>query len=295
MNQKHALAMEAFLSSQPKSLSPKTISHKRWCVTQLFEYLEGNGIQGFRGIKPQTVYDYICSLDCASQTKSGLAFTVRELFDFLYESGTMPFDGHRIFPVIFTNKRDRILSFYTEDEVKRIVAAIDLKAMNGVRDKCLVMLAACAGLRASDIFGLRLDEINWSKLVIEKVQHKTKNRVSVPITEGLALLLADYIKNKRPSSESPFVFLGNKLGKRYAGTEMYSILGRLMAKAGVEAKGRKRGPHALRHSLAANLLSKETPMPVITGILGHKNINTTSAYLSIDVEGLRKCCLEVDE
>jgi len=51
-------------------------------------------------------------------------------------------------------------------------------------------------------------------------------------------------------------------------------------------------PH-FRHSLASNLLSSNTPMPVITGILGHKNSNSTNLYLRIDIDSLRSIALEV--
>lgn len=76
-------------------------------------------------------------------------------------------------------------------------------------------------------------------------------------------------------------------------TELYSMLLKYFKKSTVVVGNRKHGPHALRHSLAARLLDNNTPMPVITGILGHKNINTTSKYLSIDIEGLRRASLEV--
>ena len=55
------------------------------------------------------------------------------------------------------------------------------------------------------------------------------------------------------------------------------------------------GPHALRHGLAAALLEKNTPLPVISGILGHKNPETTKIYLSIDLNALSKCALGVPE
>ena len=67
-------------------------------------------------------------------------------------------------------------------------------------------------------------------------------------------------------------------------------------RAGISCIGtRKHGPHALRHSLANILLSQNTPLPVITGILGHKNQETTKMYLSIDLTSLRKCALNVPE
>lgn len=49
----------------------------------------------------------------------------------------------------------------------------------------------------------------------------------------------------------------------------------------------------MQHSLANSLLQENTPYPIITGILGHENSNTTQRYLAIDTEQLRKVALEV--
>jgi len=55
------------------------------------------------------------------------------------------------------------------------------------------------------------------------------------------------------------------------------------------------GMHSLRSTLARNMLEANTPLSVISEVLGHKNINTTSIYLKIDIEGLRKCTLDPEE
>ena len=51
--------------------------------------------------------------------------------------------------------------------------------------------------------------------------------------------------------------------------------------------------HMFRYSLASAMLSNETPLPIISDILGHSNINSTRIYTKIDIEQLKKCALEV--
>lgn len=55
------------------------------------------------------------------------------------------------------------------------------------------------------------------------------------------------------------------------------------------------GLHSLRSSLARTMLDNNAPLPVISKVLGHQNIQTTSIYLKIDMEGLRKCVIDPDE
>jgi len=51
--------------------------------------------------------------------------------------------------------------------------------------------------------------------------------------------------------------------------------------------------HMLRYSLASNLLLQDTPLHVISDILGHAQLNTSTIYTKIDIPQLSKCALEV--
>jgi len=77
---------------------------------------------------------------------------------------------------------------------------------------------------------------------------------------------------------------------------LHSIVWQYLQLAGIKVPdGKKHGPHALRHSLASVLLEENTPLPVISEVLGHTNTDTTSIYLKIDVTHLRHCALDVSE
>lgn len=285
--------MDLFLRSQNPLLSEHTIYNKKRYAELFLNYIENINCFSFSNFDINIVYEFIVSLDFASQTISQVQFALREFFNVLYEHGVSSFDGRTVFPVIFTNKRDRILSYYLPEEIKVLINAIDITKKNGVRDKCCVLLAAQTGLRAGDILQLKFAEILWDKHVIQKSQHKTKISITVTLPKNLELLLIDYIKNHRPQSSSDYIFICEESGERYCDTMLFQIVNRYFSQADINVGNRKHGPHALRHSLATNLLKNNTPMPVITGILGHKNLNTTSKYLSIDIDNLRRCCLEV--
>lgn len=295
MNDHLSYCFDVFSKSLSSVLSDDTKYNKLHYVNLFLVYLEEKGIEDFENFETGTVYEYLNSLPYASQTKSNMQFALREFFDTMFENGISSVDGRRIFPVITTNKRDKIISYYQTEEILEMVNAIDIDTPDGVRDKCMVLLAAQTGLRESDILQLSFDDIHWDKELISKVQKKTGLNVTVPLPSNLKLLLLDYIKNHRPDSEENYVFICQKTRRRYSGSMLYYIVAKYFGKAGVDTKNRKHGPHALRHSLATNLLKGNSPMPVITGILGHKNLNTTSKYLSIDVDSLRKCSLEVTD
>jgi integrase len=66
----------------------------------------------------------------------------------------------------------------------------------------------------------------------------------------------------------------------------------MMKAAGIrQGKGDRKGFHCLRHSLAARLLSEDTPLPIISSILGHRDKDSTKIYLSTDLVHLQACAL----
>jgi site-specific recombinase XerD len=50
--------------------------------------------------------------------------------------------------------------------------------------------------------------------------------------------------------------------------------------------------HSLRHTLATKLLAENTPLPIISDILGHANTDSTAVYLKVDINQLRRCALD---
>ena len=285
--------LNIYLDHLNPDLSPSTLHNKQNNILVFLNYLSNHDIYNFENFDINIVFRFINSLNYAPQTISGLEFNLREFFDILHKTGMTDFEGREVFPVIFTNKRDRIISFYSTKEIRKVIDVLDPKSRNYTMNKCMVLIAAQIGLRSSDILGLKLSEIKWDKGLIERKQAKTGNLVSVPMPENIRLLLIDYIKNHRPECDSDYVFINQTSMNRYCSTELLAIVRRLIRKTDISVKNRKVGPHALRHSLATRLLESNTPMPVITGILGHKNLNTTRAYLNIDIESLRKRSMEV--
>ena len=283
----------AYLGQLSPSLSKETVRHKTQMTRDFLVHMDSVGVTDLHGVDPDVVYAYVGSLDYAPQTRSGLEFQLRELFDAFCRLGLSDVGGRTLFPLIRTDKRDRILSFYTPDEVRDIVSQADLSAPNGVRDKCMVLLAAQLGIRSGDVLDLRLRDIKWERDAIERTQSKTGLPLCVPLPMNVKLLLADYIRSHRPASVTDYVFVCAASGDRFCASQLNAVLRRLMRRSSVEPGGRKHGPHALRHSLASSMLADEAPLPVISGVLGHSSTQTTRAYLGIDVESLRRVALEV--
>ena len=286
--------IEIYLQAQNSDLRPATITSKLKIVRQLLDYCYLNDIQSINEMRKINVYDFVNTKNWASQTRSSAQFTIRDFFNVMDQNGLSNFSGHELYPIIFTNKRDKILSYYAPEEIKQLIDNIDLTFKCGVRDKCMILIAAETGLRASDVVYLKFDEIKWDKNVIQKIQMKTNIPVEVPITENVKFLLIDYLKNHRPINSSDYIFLNSVTNEPFNNASAFtSIVRDAFIRAKIDIKNKKAGAHSLRHSLATNLLKNNTPLPIITGVLGHTTITTTEKYLSVDIDGLRTVSLEV--
>ena len=278
--------------------TPWTVQSKSIKVRDFLIYLDSKEISNLGKLSITDIYDYCSFLQSySSQTKSGILFTLRDFLKFLYGKNIISKEVSDVFPVIFSNKFEVIPSFYTKTEIGKILSCVDRQTKIGKRDYAVLILAIQLGARAGDIRQLKLEHIRWEINQIEYIQQKTKNPVCLPLFENIKYALLDYLKNSRPKSVSPNIFVRHRAPFMpfSARNPFYEIINKYIAKAGIETAGKKHGLHSMRHSLASNLLSSNTPMPVITGILGHKNSNSTNLYLRIDIGSLRSIALEVPD
>lgn len=277
------------------NLSKLTIVGKRIALLQLMNYLGDNGVYDFCDCLQKHVTNHINQIsNLAHSTISGRLFIFRHFFNYLYQEGITLYSGNELFPVIFTNKRERILSFYSLAEIKQVISAIDRTTISGKRDLAILLLASELGIRSSDICKLRIEDLHWERETIEFTQYKTKTFLQLPMPENVRYALIDYIKNARPSSSYPNIFIGVKNGYApLSNTCIYVFVSKYFKNVGIDLSERKHGPHALRHSLASNLMHNNTPMHIIKDVLGHANLNTTMIYLNIDLDSLKRIALEV--
>ena len=283
-----------FIDHQRPEIKQVTILRKVRVLRFLFEYLELIDIQDLYDVTKMNVYDFLLTKSWRSQTKSHAQFVLREFFNYMKEEALTQFDGYDLYPIIITNKRDSILSYYSEEQIRKMIDSIDTSCKCGIRDKCMITIAACTGLRASDIVFLTFSEIKWDKNIISKIQRKTGVLIEIPITDQIKFLLIDYLKNHRPNINSEYIFINSVNNLPFKDAKILTnIIKKAFLKANIDISRKKSGAHSLRHSLATNMLKNNTPLPIIKEVLGHTNINTTERYISVDIEGLRRMSLEV--
>lgn len=188
--------------------------------------------------------------------------------------------SHRILPVLSDDVQARVVHTCTSEMVS-------------TRDAAITLLALTTGLRACDIIGLRLGDIDWRTATIGIVQQKTCNPLTLPLATLVRAKLADYILHERPSSVDDHVFLRSKAPhtKLADHASIHRVIATTFRTAGVADL--KVGTSVLRHSAASRLLRAAVPLPTISAVLGHASPESTNVYLSVDQERLLECVLPV--
>src|ERR1035438_3513119 len=99
-----------------------------------------------------------------------------------------------------------VLPVLGDDDVRLVLQACASENVNA-RDAAITLLVLTTGLRACDIIGLRLADIDWRGQVIAIVQQKTGNPLTVPLTGLVTTRLVEYVLVDRPASGDDHVFL----------------------------------------------------------------------------------------
>jgi len=275
--------------------SDRTIQYYETLARQFLEYLEQKNVTEIAEVRLKDVSLFLPFISKQYQPTS-MRTVLSALRSFLrFVESTQPTQICLSVAVPSSSGRKTvIIPTITLEEERKLLLTKDCKTPLEKRNYAMMLLALRTGLRSIDLTNLKLENIDWKKNTLSLVQTKTGVPIVLPLLTDVGNAIADYILNARPPSNQPYVFLNahapfQKLSGR---SSCYGISCVVMKKAGIrQGKDDRKGFHFLRHSLAARLLSEETPLPVISSILGHRDKDSTKVYLSTDLAHLRACAL----
>ncbi len=181
-----------------------------------------------------------------------------------------------------------------EDVKKVLEVAQRDQTTQGLRDYAILLLLARYGVRASEVAGLRLEDIDWRKEAIRVGHTKTGAVSHLPLLPEVGNAILEYLQKARPQTAFREIFIRERAPYRplRKGAGLHTLVRRRVDAAGVVTAGR-RGPHAFRHALAVSLLQAAVPLKEIGDLLGHRSANSTMVYLKLATEDLRAIALEI--
>jgi integrase/recombinase XerD len=173
-----------------------------------------------------------------------------------------------------------------EAQVDALLNAPDVGTPLGLRDRAMLEMMYAAGLRVSELIGLRVLDVLSSDGIVRVVGKGDKERV-VPIGEQAHDWLERYLQTARPlllgarSDEALFV---TERGQAMTRQRFWGIVKACARRAGIASPV---SPHSLRHAFATHLLNHGADLRVVQMLLGHADISTTQVYTHVASDRLK--------
>ncbi|HEY3294875.1 MAG TPA: tyrosine recombinase XerC [bacterium] len=185
--------------------------------------------------------------------------------------------GHKPLPTVYPEKD--------------VVAQLD-KPRTGtftdLRDHALLEMLYGAGLRISELLGLRRAEIDLSRSTVRVMGKGSRQRL-VPVSRKAAQALEEYLKARREFLQAEELADPGELwlsdrGKKLSRFRAYQIVRRELA----ALHGEKLSPHVLRHCFATHLLDHGAGLRSVQELLGHRSLATTEKYTHVTAQRLKE-------
>lgn len=277
-----------------------TVKNHTADIEWFLRYLEGQRIERIADVTPETLEDYSLRLRKQRHTvhenrKISLAHvshrlnTVKQFFSWLAKQMIIlvdPSENLEI-PRLPATLPQTIL---TQKEAQRLLGAPDLKSPVGYRDKALLEVIYSTGIRAGEVFRLKVGDFDpRNRTLFVKEGKGGKDRV-LPLPMIAAGYLKEYVERVRPKyakrmrRDDGTLFL-NYTGSALCLNRLHNIFSVTTKAAGID---KRVTAMVLRHSIASHLLENGMDIRYIQEFMGHERLATTQIYSKVTMDGLRK-------
>ncbi|MGH2358026.1 MAG: tyrosine-type recombinase/integrase [Candidatus Limnocylindria bacterium] len=209
---------------------------------------------------------------------------MRALLRFLYVAGLVDRALASAVPTV-ARRRQELLRALPSEQVDLLLGACDRATSVGIRDFAVLVMLARLGLRANEVAGLRLDDIDWAAGEV-RIRGKGPRLDVLPMPADVGDALVAYLQHARPVDTNCVdrrVFIRSCAPRRGLSRQ---AVGGLVRAASVRAGLPAHGPHRLRHTVATGLLRQGAPLVEIAQLLRHQTVRATVIYAKVDQHAL---------
>lgn len=247
-----------------------------------------------------------------SYVKRNMA-ALRSMYRFLLREGRVKVDPVRL--VKNPKQHKRLPSFIKESEMDRLFEFYDFgEGYIGVRNRTILLMLYHTGIRAAELCGLNVTDLDLSGQSLRVTGKGNKQRV-IPFGPELRDALTHYLQERAahlsqaatssaqrpapaaPSPSAPVVSSDGSLDSSTSALFLtqrhrrlpYSDLRVIVNDAlSTVTTQKRRGPHALRHSFATAMLAHGAQLEAIQQLLGHETVATTAIYTHTTLAELKE-------
>jgi len=277
--------------------SRKRIKIYESILRRFLSFISKQQIMDFSGINQLVVRDFIVDISVyRPKSMDDVMTALRKFFLYLNERGFC----EETFWMLLSAPRARdhkVRPCMEFQEINKLIRQIDQTIPEGKRDFAILTLAAYTGLRAGDVASLQLEGIDWIKDELHLVQGKTDRILILPLSKNVLTAIADYILSGRPATPDKHLFIRScaPYTSLQDGVSIACIFRKYLKAADIiHTADDGKTIHGLRRAIGTQMVKGKVPVTTVAQVLGHTGTKATKQYISLDLEGLRKCVLRMD-
>lgn len=237
-------------------------------------------VEDLNGLEPGDVTQFVvgASKQCSVAWAKNLVTGLRSFLRYLFTEGLSPRRLDDAVPSVAGWQMGSLPLALAADEVQRLVRSCDRGCAVGRRDYAILVVLSRLGLRAGEVAGLALVDVEWRNAeIVVRGKSRREERLPLPVDVGEALVA--YLRDRRPDSPGPEVFQRVRApqGPLTSGGIRAVVYG-ACDRAGLA----RVGPQRLRHTTATEMLRNGSPLAEVAQVLRHRSVSTTAIYAKVD-------------
>lgn len=242
-------------------------------LAQLSTYLQGEARLGANELR-----GYLRKYAQTPVTRARKLSTLRAFVRYLKRAGHLSSDPTENLEAPI--RRKRLPKAINQEQAGELLDQGD-EGKTPLRDRALLELMYAAGVRASEVVGVNLRDLDLREQSL-RVHGKGNKERLVVFGKTCQSALKDYMSGERV--EAAEALFTNKHGQRITTRTVQNVVKRWALRVGLPPDV---SPHTLRHSFATHMLDGGADLKSVQQLLGHESLATTQIYTHISVERLR--------
>ena len=249
---------------------------------------QGASLPDWTGLSVQRVTEFVRE-EAAQRTGHGRkapACATRSFLRFLAWCGVAPSGFDRAIPSVRRARHAGLPTHLSAEQLARLLEPAAAPRPAECRDRAVLVLLACLGLRAGEVAALELDDLDWRAGQLRLHAGKCRRERVLPLPQEVGAALAEYLQHGRPLCPERRVFLTlTGPARSFQAPAVTAIVRRNLVRIGIPL-GRLTGAHMLRHTAASRMVNGGASFKEVADVLGHRSLQTTGIYAKLDLDAL---------
>jgi integrase/recombinase XerD len=269
-----------------RALASKSIEAYARDLAKLCAHAESQGVRDPQGLDGTLIDTFVVQLGrdgLGARSAARHLSAARGFLRFLVRERQLEADPSKLVERPRIGRRlPKVLSF---EEIERILDAPDPSGFRGLRDRAMIQVMYAAGLRVSELVGLKLADLDRSTGMVLAFGKGGKRRL-VPLGETALDALDAYLalRQAHPRAAGTSALFLSPRGGPLTRQAVWKLLTAYARGAGV---AKPSSPHKMRHSFATHLLEGGADLRSVQALLGHADISTTEIYTHLADDHVR--------